>query len=136
MRNETQFTVNTFTAVRGRVPALCVLHVSGSTAHPAQRRVLVRGKHETGEQLWARTVEEADAIGLLHEPVGTAGSIDFHYCTLAEFEQRFGDTARANYRLALHWFMAADKPGATRVWAATKLAQLIGMLPENKERAK
>ena len=101
---------------------------------PASRRVLVRAKDESGAALWERVEAAADALGELHAPNGVSVGVQDYHGSLEQFERGYNSTAKHNHRLALHWLMASDKPGDVRLWAATKLAHMIGLLP--RERVK
>ena len=116
-------------ADRPTVPALCVVDCGASKHWPLARRVLERKVDEGGPEFWSRIQDMAQYLSERH-PLGLAtGLVHFMDLSMSQYVQAHGSLEAYNQRAALRWFLGDQHPVDTRLWAATKLAQIFGLFP-------
>lgn len=114
---------------RQDVPTHVVIESNACDVRPALRRTLARQPYESGTALWRRVEAQARALAAVHGLSWHTGLIVCYY-GLPEGEP---DDDAWNYRRALRWMCRAEFCPDVRLWAATKLGQLIGILPADNE---
>ncbi len=116
-------------ADRPTVPVLCVVDCGASRERPAARRVVERKAGEAGPELWRRVQAMAQELADRHPPGLASGFVHFMDLSVAQYVQKHGAPEAFNQRAALRWLLGAQHPVDTRLWAATKLAHVLGLLP-------
>lgn len=114
---------------RPTVPALCVVDCGASRDRPVARRVVERKANEAGADLWRRVQAVAQELADRHPPGAATGLAHFMDLSMAQYLHKYGPPEEFNQRAALRWLLGDQHPVDTRLWAATKLAQWLGLLP-------
>lgn len=113
------------------LPTLVEVCCGATNAYPCSFRVLLRQPDEDGAALWSRTREAVAEMAARHDPAVQVpnGHVLALHSTQTAYVALHGSVEGRNHRASLRWLMSDHMPADTRVWAATKLARMLGMLP-------